>query len=129
MSAIKRVERLLFQVEARATQAAAAAVKNESLNSRKRKFANMSGRAGAGADDAGAAGAEVGGIVEVAARLAENEAEMARRGEVQEEVVVKATGRAVQKALAVGVWFLKKEGLTFQLYMVIFLRLCKPILR
>ncbi|KAL1303815.1 hypothetical protein AAFC00_000275 [Neodothiora populina] len=110
MSAIKRVERLLDQVEKRETQSAAALVRNDNRLKRKRgQFPS-----------AGTDGEEAGEIGEVAKRLAEmkkvkidTSGGVARAEEEQwrkEEVVVKATGKAIQKALSVGLWFQRRDG-------------------
>lgn len=96
MSATKRIEKFLAQVEKRETQSAAQVVKNESR--KKRKYNN--------GDD----GADGEAILGVAKKLAEKKEADEGEGLGNDEVVVRATGRAVQKALAVGVWFLKKEG-------------------
>ncbi|KAL1303814.1 hypothetical protein AAFC00_000275 [Neodothiora populina] len=94
MSAIKRVERLLDQVEKRETQSAAALVRNDNRLKRKRgQFPS-----------AGTDGEEAGEIGEVAKRLAE------MKKWRKEEVVVKATGKAIQKALSVGLWFQRRDG-------------------
>ncbi|KAF1344830.1 Rpp20 subunit of nuclear RNase MRP and P-domain-containing protein [Delphinella strobiligena] len=98
MSAVKRVERHLDQVEKRATQSATAHVKNE--NKKKRKYGQYS--AATGDDDAG----EIGRI---AKKLAEKDA--GEEGSwMKEEVVLKASGRAIEKALKLALYFTKKEG-------------------
>lgn len=101
MSAIKRIQTHLTQVEKRALQSATANLKNESSKSgsRKRKFGQEEGEAAAG-------------VEEIAKRIVD-EREEGGEGQGQgwrEEVVVKATGKAIQKALAVAVWFQDKEG-------------------
>lgn len=85
MSAVKRVQKLLAQVEKRATQSAAA----DTRNSKKRKF-------GAVEDD-------MSDIAHIAAKLAEK-----RSGE-KDEVVMKATGKAIEKALNLALWFQQRE--------------------
>lgn len=85
MSAVKRVQKLLSQVEKRATQSAA----TETRNSKKRKF-------GATEDD-------MGDITQIAAKLAED-----KSGD-KDEVVMKATGKAIEKALNMALWFQQRE--------------------
>lgn len=94
MSAVSRVDRALTQVERRALQSTTTLLRNE--NRKKRKF----GQYASAADD------EV-DVGDVARRLADEQKE---GEEAREEVLVKATGKAIQKALGVGVWFMKKEG-------------------
>lgn len=98
MSAVKRVQRQLDQVEKRATQSATAHVKNE--NKKKRKYGQYS--AAGGDDDAG----EIG---EIAKKLAEKDADD-EGSWMKEEVVLRASGRAVEKALKLALCFTKKEG-------------------
>lgn len=98
MSAVSQVERALSQVEKRAQQSTTALLKNESRQ-KKRKFGQF-----AGAED----DVDIG---EVARRLAQEKKDTAREGDLgREEVVVRATGKAIEKALRVAAWFLKKEG-------------------
>lgn len=91
MSAVKRVQKLLAQVEKRETQSAAAQVKT----SKKRK---TNGR-GQGSDDLG----------QVAAVLAEKKLKGDADGEGKNEVVMKGTGRAIEKALSLALWFQQRE--------------------
>lgn len=106
MSAIKRTERHLAAVEKRALQSATAHIRNEQ-KSKKRKFGAYSGGGGGGADDYEAGGS----IVEIAKRAVEERGEgEGGVGFKEEEVVVKATGKAIQKALGVGLWFQGREG-------------------
>ncbi|GAB7346004.1 hypothetical protein MBLNU457_4778t1 [Dothideomycetes sp. NU457] len=88
MSAVKRVQKLLQQADKRNTQAVAAQVKQ----SRRKQ-----GRGGKGKGDE---------TEEVAARLAEGKGGEA---EAREVVLVKGTGRAVAKALEVGLWFQQRD--------------------
>jgi len=92
MSAVKRVQKLLQQAEKRNVQAVAAQVKQS-----RRK----AGRAGKGKGDE---------TEEVAARLAEGKGE----AEAREVVLVKGTGRAVAKALEVGLWFQQRDEFAIQ---------------
>jgi len=88
MSAVKRVQKLLQQADKRNTQAVAAQVKQ----SRRKQ-----GRGGKSKGDE---------TEEVAARLAESKGGEA---EAREVVLVKGTGRAVAKALEVGLWFQQRD--------------------
>lgn len=99
MSAVKRVQRLLAQVEKREMQSATSLIKNESRK-RKRGGYGMSGR------DQGEE--EMSEIAKVAAKLAEGN-EGKAEGEGKVEVVLKATGKAIAKAMSLGVWFQDKE--------------------
>lgn len=94
MSAVKRVQRLLQQADKRNTQAVAAQVKQ----SRRKQ-----GRGGKGKGDE---------TEEVAARLAESKGGEA---EAREVVLVKGTGRAVAKALEVGLWFQQRDEYGIQI--------------
>ncbi|GAB7353487.1 hypothetical protein MBLNU459_g3938t1 [Dothideomycetes sp. NU459] len=89
MSAVKRVQKLLHQVEARAAQSAAA-----TTGSRKRKY---------GASEEGDR------IAQTAAALAAQQQHNKDRDQ-QREVVMKATGKAIEKALGLALWFQQREG-------------------
>lgn len=92
MSAIKRVQNLLRHVEKRAVQSASDLSSGAGTNqqSRKRK--------------ADALDPQV-----TAARLAADRLRDRARG-VSDEVAVRASGRAIERVLAVGRWFEQKEG-------------------
>lgn len=92
MSAVKRVQAQLNQVEARAVQSAQAKATTGpgSMNPRKRK----------------AEGADPGAT---AVRLAAERVVDRGRG-VSDEVVVRGCGRAIERVLAVGRWFEDHDG-------------------
>ena len=96
MSAVKRVQKLLQQAEKRNVQAVAAQVKQ----SRRKQ-----GRAGKGKGDE---------TEEVAARLAESKRAGAE-AEAREVVLIKGTGRAIAKALEVGLWFQQRDEFGIQI--------------
>jgi len=96
MSAVKRVQKLLQQAEKRNVQAVAAQVKQ----SRRKQ-----GRGGKGKGDE---------TEEVAARLAESKRAGAE-AEAREVVLIKGTGRAIAKALEVGLWFQQREEFGIQI--------------
>lgn len=97
MAAVKRVQKLLVHAEKRDTQSAAAQVHN----AKRRK---TSGRGGAPDD-----------LTQVAAVLAEKKLKSDVSGENKDEVVVKATGKAIEKALGLGLWFQQREGYNIQI--------------
>lgn len=80
MSAVKRVQKLLLQVEKRSAQSASAQV-----SSSRPKYTTS------GND-------EISDIERVAAVMAANKHE-------RDEIILKATGKAIAKALSLGVWF------------------------
>ncbi|KEQ72485.1 hypothetical protein M436DRAFT_15678, partial [Aureobasidium namibiae CBS 147.97] len=82
MSAVKRVQKLLLHAETRSAQSASAQV-----SSSRPKYS----AAAAGND-------EISDIERVAAVMAANKHE-------RDEVILKATGKAIAKALSLGVWF------------------------
>ncbi|KAK4965657.1 hypothetical protein LTR66_012096 [Elasticomyces elasticus] len=90
MSAVKRVQKLLSLADKRAVQSQTNLYRN---NSRKRKR---------GSRDAGTTREDCDGIDEIAALV-----EQRRRD--GEKVVLKATGKAIEKALGIGLWFQSKE--------------------
>ncbi|KAK4964882.1 hypothetical protein LTR66_012214 [Elasticomyces elasticus] len=90
MSAVKRAQKLLHLADKRAVQSQTNLYRN---NSRKRKR---------GSRDAGTAREDCDGIDEIAALV-----EQRRRD--GEKVVLKATGKAIEKALGIGLWFQSKE--------------------
>lgn len=87
MSAVKRVQKLLKLVDKRETQAATAHVQN----TKKRKY--------------GSSGDDMGDIGRIAAILAENKT----KDEGKEGIVLKATGKAIEKALNLALWFQQRE--------------------
>ncbi|KAF2220369.1 Rpp20 subunit of nuclear RNase MRP and P-domain-containing protein [Elsinoe ampelina] len=91
MSATKRVVKLLDKADKRATQSALDTVRKRSRDHRFQK-----GRAQAQEDHAGQ-----GELDEAARKAGEEEGG---------EVVVKGTGRAIEKALGVGSWFQQRDG-------------------
>lgn len=92
MSAVKRVQKLLKLVEDRETQSATAQVHN----SKKRKF----GDRGDGAGD----------IERIAAAAVEKKLkDVATGNRDAEEVILKATGRAIDKALGLALWFQQRD--------------------
>lgn len=84
MSAVKRVQKLLLHAEKRSAQSASAQV-----SSSRPKYS------AAGND-------EISDIEKVAAVMAANKHE-------RDEVILKATGKAIAKALSLGVWFQQRE--------------------
>lgn len=84
MSAVKRVQKLLLHAENRSAQSASAHV-----SSSRPKYSS------AGND-------EISDIEKVAAVMAANKHE-------RDEVILKATGKAIAKALSLGVWFQQRE--------------------
>jgi len=84
MSAVKRVQKLLLHAEKRSAQSASAQV-----SSSRPKYSS------AGND-------EISDIEKVAAVMAANKHE-------RDEVILKATGKAIAKALSLGVWFQQRE--------------------
>ena len=91
MSAVKRVQKLLQLAEKRDTQAVTAHLKN----SKKRKSGGYGGP-----DELG----------QVAAALAEKRLKGGPDGgDDREEVVMKATGKAIEKALGLALWFQQRD--------------------
>lgn len=87
LSAVKRVEKLLNLADKRGVQAATTLAKQQT---RKRKFGQDGG------DEIGA----IAGIVE----------EKKRVGRVEEEVIVKGTGKAIGRVMEIGMWFQKRDA-------------------
>jgi len=90
MSAVKRVQKLLSHAEKRSAQSASAQV-----SSSRPKYSS------AGND-------EISDIEKVAAVMAANKHE-------RDEVILKATGKAIAKALSLGVWFQQREEYTVRI--------------
>ncbi|OQN96561.1 hypothetical protein B0A48_16991 [Cryoendolithus antarcticus] len=90
LSAVKRVEKLLKLADKRTVQSATTIAKQrEQSRKRKRSFGEYDGD-------------EIAGIAAVAE-------EQRKSGEDREEVVIKGTGKAVQKVLELGSWFQQRE--------------------
>ncbi|KAK6435548.1 hypothetical protein LTR95_008268 [Oleoguttula sp. CCFEE 5521] len=90
LSAVKRVEKLLKLADKRTVQSATTIAKQrEQSRKRKRSFGEHEGD-------------EISGIAAVAE-------EKRQSGEGREEVVIKGTGKAVQKVLELGLWFQQRE--------------------
>lgn len=85
MSAIKRVQKLLLQAEKRSAQSAA-----DQVSSSRPKYSVAS------SND------EITDIERVAAIMAEGKHD-------RDEIILKATGKAIAKALSLGLWFEQKE--------------------
>jgi ribonuclease P/MRP protein subunit POP7 len=83
MSAIKRVQKLLLQAEKRSAQSAA-----DQVSSRPKYSVSTND--------------EITDIERVAAIMAEDK-------HVRDEIILKATGKAIAKALSLGEWFEEKE--------------------
>lgn len=86
MSAVKRLQKLLLHAEKRSAQSASAQVSS----SRPKYSAAASGND------------EISDIEKVAAVMAANKHE-------RDEVILKATGKAIAKALSLGVWFQQRD--------------------
>nr|OQO20582.1 hypothetical protein B0A51_10029 [Rachicladosporium sp. CCFEE 5018] len=90
LSAVKRVEKLLKLADKRTVQSATTIAKQrEQSRKRKRSFGEYDGD-------------EIAGIAAVAE-------DQRKSGEGREEVVIKGTGKAVQKVLELGLWFQQRE--------------------
>jgi ribonuclease P/MRP protein subunit POP7 len=83
MSAIKRVQKLLLQAEKRSAQSAA-----DQVSSRPKYSVSTND--------------EITDIERVAATMAEDKHD-------RDEIILKATGKAIAKALSLGLWFEEKE--------------------
>lgn len=98
ISAVKRVEKLLHLAEKRAVQAATTVTKQKSRGASGKR---------AGARDE---------IVDIAEEVARRKAEKRTSGlnegdgnDAREEVVIKGTGKAIQKVLQMALWFQQRE--------------------
>jgi len=91
MSAVKRVQKLLVQVEKRDAQAATAQVERDKGRGKRKR------------DDAA-------DIEQVASLVAQKKLNMDKEaGSTPGEVVLKATGKAIEKALSLGLWFQQRD--------------------
>ena len=91
MAAVKKVQKLLAQVEKRQTQSASAAVKSAK---------DKGGRAGKDGSN---------NLEQVAAALAEEKLRGIHDPVVMNEVVMKGTGKAIEKTLGLALWFQHRD--------------------
>ena len=90
---MKRVEKLLRLTDRRAVQSATTVAKSQLQQSRKRKR----GYGDDAAEDE----------IEAIARVAEDKH---KSGDANEEVLIKGTGKAIQRVMELGVWFQQRTG-------------------